>query len=134
MTIDHDRFAEANQPPPARVAETPEVEAGPEVEPCRPVEGAANVGGVAVACRLDGDTVHVTVLLPGRLESISTTVHVRPEPEPDDSYRGRFLAIMRECGVATSPDLLLSSGVRLDALGEMVGLRRGGLRVPGAHR
>lgn len=30
MTIDHDRFAEANQPPPAKVTETPEVESEPE--------------------------------------------------------------------------------------------------------
>lgn len=35
MTIDHDRFAEANQPPPERVTATPEVEGSREVESAR---------------------------------------------------------------------------------------------------
>lgn len=33
MTIDHDRFAEANMPPPERVAEVPEAETAPEAKP-----------------------------------------------------------------------------------------------------
>lgn len=33
MTIDHDRFAEANQPPPEGVAEVPEAETAPEAKP-----------------------------------------------------------------------------------------------------
>lgn len=84
MTIDHEAFAEANQPPPERATETPEVEASPEVEPL--LDGVTNVDGVAVACRLEEGTMHVTVLLPGRIESISTSVHVpffdvAPAPE-----------------------------------------------------
>ena len=78
MTIDHDRFAEANQPPPERATETP------EVEPL--LDGVTNGAGVAVACRLEEGTMHFTVLLPGRIESISTSVHVpffdvAPAPE-----------------------------------------------------
>lgn len=49
MTIDHEVFAEANQPPPERATETPEVEASPEAEP--PLDAVANVDGVEVACR-----------------------------------------------------------------------------------
>lgn len=95
MTIDHDRFAEANQPPPERVTETPEVEASPE-EGKPPIDAVANVEGVEVACRLEEGTMHVTVQLPGRIESISTSVRVRCSglffdvaPAPDgggDSY------------------------------------------------
>lgn len=73
MTIDHDRFAEANQPPPTKTTETPETEASPEPRPVPNVE-----------------------------------------PESDD----------RGAAWRTSPDLLLSSGAQLDALGEMVGVMR----------
>ena len=33
MTVDHEAFAEANMPPPARVVETPEAEEAPEADP-----------------------------------------------------------------------------------------------------
>ncbi len=94
MSFDHEAFAEANQPPPAKVTETPEVEGTPEVE--SHLDAVANVDGVAVACRLDEGTMQVTVLLPGRIESISTSVRVRcsglffdvaPAPESGDPRR-----------------------------------------------
>lgn len=56
-----DLFVEANQPPPAKVTETPgQAEALPEPGP-------------EVT---DGDVVHVTVAVPGRIDSVSTAVTV----------------------------------------------------------
>ena len=93
MTIDYDRFAEANQPPPERETEATEAEVAPEVE--APLDGAANVDGVVeVACRLEEVTMRVTVLLPGRIESISTSVlfDVTPAPEGAGSYSNELPA------------------------------------------
>lgn len=121
MTIDHDRFAEANRPPPERGAETPEVEETPEprhVEPESDDRGADPFGPdygcdlrsylgkqpdlshveeamtallvdallpappVSVRARLDGETMHVTVTIPGRLARLSTAVQVAPKRKP----------------------------------------------------
>lgn len=88
-----DLFVEANQPPPAKVTETPgQAEAlpepGPEVTEAReaseakPGQECAGVivrpghPPVSVRWRLDGDVVHVTVAVPGRIDSVSTAVTV----------------------------------------------------------
>lgn len=87
-----DLFVEANQPPPAKVTETPGQaelpEPGPEVTEAReaseakPRQECAGVivrpghPPVSVRWRLDGDVVHVTVAVPGRIDSVSTAVTV----------------------------------------------------------
>ena len=123
MTIDHEAFAEANQPPPERATETPEVEETPEPRPAPDVEPKSDDRGadpfgrdygcdlrslrgkpdltrveeamtallvdallpappLSVRARLDGETMHVTVTIPGRLASFNTTVQVAPKRKP----------------------------------------------------
>lgn len=114
---------EANQPPPAKVTETPEVEGTPEPRPAPDVEPESDDRGadpfgpdygcdlrsllgkpdlprveeamtallvdallpappLSVRARLDGETMHVTITIPGRLASLNTTAQIAPKRKP----------------------------------------------------